>query len=165
MSNFYSDSKFGVITRQWFGLSTKLGGAAASTYTLGTTDATIRSQVARWYPRGPIKFVKFGSIVVATLVNNSVDRVPVRLRTKGASASNAGVAYSAKTLFSIASTTTFSPDRMEAGDYISIVTGTPQTSNGTAANTATTTGSLGFFLDYVPTYDSTGKHDVTQSNT
>lgn len=165
MSNFYSDSKFGVITRKWFGLTKKLGGDAASGYTLATTDATVISQLARWYPRGPIKFVKFGSFVLATLVNASVDRVPVRLRTKGGSASAAAVAYQAKTLFSFGSTSTFTLDRCEAGSYVSIVTGTPQTDKGTAANTATTTGTLAFFLDYVPTFDSTGKWDVTPTNT
>lgn len=163
MSNFYSDSKFGVITRKWFGLTKKLGGDCATGYTLGTTDATHVSQLARWYPRGPIKMVKFGAFVLATLVNASVERVPCRIYTRGASASAGAVAYVAKTLFGFGSTTTFTNDRVRAGDYISIVTGTPQTDAGTAGNTATTTGTLAFFLDYVPTYDSTGKWDVSQS--
>lgn len=160
MSNFYEDSKFGVINRKWFGLTKKLGGDCANGYTLATTDATVISHLARWYPRGPIKMVKMGSFVLATLVNASVDRVPVRLLTRGASASVGAVAYSAKTLFSFASETDFTVSQVKAGEYISIRTGTPQTDNGTAANTATTTGTLAFFVDYVPTYDSTGKWDV-----
>lgn len=160
MSNFYDDSKFGVITRKWFGLTKKLGGDVAAGYTLATTDATTISQLARWYPKGPIKFVKFGSFVLATLVNASVDRVPVRLLTRGASASVGGVAYSAKTLFSFGSTVTFTVNKCKAGEYISIRTGTPQTDKGTAANTATTTGTLAFFLDYVPTYNEDGKWDA-----
>src|SRR3990167_6113783 len=107
MSNFYEDSKFGVITRKWFGLTKKLGGDVAAGYTLATTDATVISHLARWYPRGPIKILKMGSFVLATLVNASVDRVPVRLLTRGASASVGAVAYSAKTLFSFASETAF----------------------------------------------------------
>lgn len=160
MSNFYEDSKFGVITRKWFGLTKKLGGDCATGYTLNTTDATTISQLARWYPRGPIKMVKMGSFVLATIVNASVDRVPVRVLTRGASASVGAVAYSAKTLFSFASSTDFTVNQVKAGEYISIKTGTPQTSNGTAANTATTLGTLAFFVDYVPTFDSSGKWDV-----
>ena len=163
-SNFYSDSKFGVIQRQWFGLTTKYGGSVVNTanlYTFGTTDATVRSQLAKWYPRGPIKLVKVGSFVLATLVNASVDRVPVRVKTRGASASLGGLFYTAKTLNSFASTTSFTVKQCKAGEYLSITTGTPQTDKGTAANTATTTGTLAFFVDYVPTYDSSGKHDVT----
>ena len=163
-SNFYEDSKFGVIQRKWFGLTTKHGGDVVNTanlYTFGTTDATVRSQLAKWYPRGPIKMVKAGSYVLATIVNASVDRVPVRFKTRGASASVACVAYSAKTLNSFGSTTTFTVKQVKAGEYITIVTGTPQTDKGTAANTATTLGTLAFFVDYVPTYDSSGKWDVT----
>lgn len=160
MPNFYDDSKFGVINRKWFGLTKKLGGDAASGYTLATTDATHISQLARWYPRGPIKMKKFGAFVLATLVNASVDRVPHRLMTRGASASVGAVAYSAKTLFSFGSTVTFTVSQVKAGEYISIITGTPQTDKGTAANTATTTGTVAFFLDYVPTYDSGGKWDA-----
>lgn len=162
MSNFYDDSKFGVINRKWFGLSNKWGGDtgnAANLYTLGTTDATVRTQLAKWYPRGPIKMLKAGSFVIATLVNASVDRVPVRVKTRGASASLGCLFYSAKALAGVASTTTFTVSQCKAGEYLSITTGTPQTDKGTAANTATTTGTLAFFVDYVPTYDSSGKWD------
>ena len=162
MSNFYSDSKFGVIQRKWFGLTKKLGGDAATGYALnvGTTDATHVSNLARWYPRGPIKMKKFGAFVLATVVNASVDRIPCRIYTRGASASAGAVAYIGKTLFSFGSSTTFTVSQVKAGEYVSIVTGTPQTDKGTAANTATTTGTLAFFLDYVPTYDSGGKWDA-----
>ena len=162
MAQAYSDAKFGVITRHWFGLTTKWGGSQTNTlnlYTLGTTDATVRSQIAEWRPRGPIRMVKAGSFVIATLVNASVDRVPVRVKTRSGSASVGCLFYSAKTLRSIASTTTFTVAQVKAGEYVNIVTGTPQTDKGTAANTATTTGTLAFFIDYVPTFDSTGKHD------
>ena len=161
-SNFYSDSKFGVISRKWFGLTTKYGGDVVNTanlYTFGTTDATVRSQLAKWYPRGPVKMVKAGSFVLATIVNGTVDRVPVRVKTRGASASLGCLFYSDKTLNSYASTTTFTVKQIKAGEYIAITTGTPQTDKGTAANTATTLGTLAFFVDYVPTYDT--KWDVS----
>lgn len=161
MAEFYDDAKFGVITRHWFGLTVKWGGAQANggSYTLGTTDATVRTQVAKWYPKGPIRMVKAGSFVLATLVNASVDRVPVRIKTRGGSASVGCVFYTTKTLNAFASTTTFTVRQCKAGEYLTVVTGTPQTDKGTAANTATTTGTLAFYVDYVPTWDSSGKHD------
>ena len=162
-SNFYSDSKFGVISRQWFGLTTKWGGMVVNTanlYTFGTTDATVRSQLAKWYPRGPVKMVKAGTFNLATITNASVDRIPVRVKTRGASASLGCLFYNAKgNQAVIASTTTFTVKQVKAGEYITITTGTPQTDKGTAANTATTTGTVAFFVDYVPTYDT--KWDVS----
>ncbi len=165
MPNFYDDSKFGVIQRQWFGLTTKWGGMVVNTanlYTFGTTDATARAQLARWYPRGPIRMVKAGTFNLATITNASVDRIPVRVLTRGASASVGCLFYNAKgNPAVIASTTSFTVRQVKAGEYIAIRTGTPQTDKGTAANTATTTGTVAFFVDYVPTYDSSGKWDVS----
>lgn len=160
---FYSDAKFGVISRQWFGLTTKWGGAVVNTanlYTFGTTDATARAQLARWYPRGPIRLVKAGTFNLATVTNASVDRIPVRVLTRGASASVGALFYNAKGNQAIvASTTTFTVKQCKAGEYLTVRTGTPQTDKGTAANTATTLGTVAFFVDYVPTWDSTGKQD------
>jgi hypothetical protein len=162
MSNFYSDGKFGVINRKWFGLTKKWGGDCANGYTFATTDATVITQLAKWYPRGPIKMLKAGTFILGTVTNASVDRIPVRLRTRGASASLGCLFYNAKgNQAVIASTTTFTVSKVKAGEYINIVTGTPQTDKGTAANTATTTGTVAFFVDYVPTYDPTGKWDAT----
>lgn len=173
MSNFYDDSKFGVIQRQWFLLSKKLGGysstarAVASRGCFGSTDATSKTHVTRWYPRGPIKMIKAGSFVQATMTQASSDLVQVRITTRGASASAACNWYvkstsTAVSQFTIASTTTFTVRQVKAGEYISIKTGTPVTDKGTAANTATLTGTVAFFVDYVPQFDATGKWDVTQ---
>jgi hypothetical protein len=63
----------------------------------------------------------------------------------------------------VASTTTFTVRQVKAGEYITVKTGTPQTDKGTAANTATTLGTVAFFVDYVPTWDPS-KHDVNQGN-
>jgi len=52
----------------------------------------------------------------------------------------------------VASTTTFTVAQVKAGEYIAVKTGTPRTDNGTAANTATLSGTVAFFVDYVPTY-------------
>lgn len=170
MSNFYDDSKFGVIRREWFLLSKKLGGysttarAGASRGCFGTTDATSKTHVTRWYPRGPIKMLKAGSFVQATMTQASSDLVQARLYTRGASASTGCSWYvkstsTAVSAFTIASTTTFTVSQVKAGEYISIKTGTPVTDKGTAANTATLTGTVAFFIDYVSTFSVAGKHD------
>jgi len=157
MSNFYSDSKFGVINRKWFGLTKKHGGDVAAGYTFGTTDATSITHLARWYPRGPVKMLKAGSRHLATMTQASSDLVPARLLTRGASAS-VGCTWNVKSTstainpYVVASTTTFTVAQVKAGEYIAVKTGTPRTDNGTAANTATLTGTVAFFVDYVPTY-------------
>jgi len=159
MSNFYDAEKYGVINRKWFGLTKKHGGDAASGYTFGTTDATKQTHLARWYPRGPIKMVKAGSFCLATITNASNDLIVAEVLTRGASAS-AGASWNVKgtstavSAYTFASSPTFTVAQVKAGEYISITTGTPKTDGGTAANTATTTGTVAFFVDYVPTFDA-----------
>lgn len=156
MSGKYDDGQYGVITRKWFGLTKKYGGDCATGYTLGTTDATAIAHVARWYPRGPIKVLKAGSFTLATLNGSGVDRIDARVKVRGASASLAASwdAF-ASAQFTFASDISMSAVQVKAGEYLSIRTGTPETDNGTAKNTSTTTGTLAFFVDYVPMYDVT----------
>src|SRR3990167_1329254 len=87
MSNFYSDPKFGVITRNWFGLTKKWGGETAAGFTLGTTDATAVAHIAKVYLKGPYKIIKAGSFNLATLNGSGVDRIDARVKGRGASAS------------------------------------------------------------------------------
>lgn len=158
----YDDAKFRVIHRRWIGGSVKLG-LGGSPYTIsgaignGTTDATSGTFVERLYFRGPIKLKKFGAICVATGTNASNDIVPCYLKTRGASASaactvNIKSTSTAVAPYAIASNESFTVSQLKEGEYLSIRFGTPQTDKGTAANTATTTGSWVFFLDYNPTY-------------
>lgn len=155
MSGRYDAAQYGVITRKWFGLTKKLGGDAASGYTLGTTDATVQTHLTRWAPRGPIKLLKAGSHTMATLNGSGVDRITARLKTRGASASLAASWNCfASAQYSFASDVVMAASQCKAGEYISITTGTPETDNGTAKNTATTLGTLAFFLDYIPLYHS-----------
>ena len=160
MSGRYDDGQYGVINRKWFGLTKKYGGDAASGYTFATTDATKITHLAKWYPRGPIEMIKAGSFNLATLSNASADIVPGRLRTRGASAS-LGASWNVKTTStaeapgSFSSVSTFTVNQVKAGEYISIDTGTPQTDGGTAANTATTSGTVAFFVDYIPKFSTT----------
>jgi len=157
----YDDGQFQVIERKWFGLPKKYGGDVAAGYTLGTTDATAISHVAKWYPKGPIKLVKAGSFTLATLNGSGVDRIDARVKVRGASASLAASWNAfASAQNSFASDSAMSAVRVKAGEYLSIRTGTPETDKGTAKNTSTTTGTLAFFVDYVRDSEDAGKWKV-----
>jgi hypothetical protein len=157
----YSDERFGVIERKWFGLTKKAGGDAASGFTFGTTDATSINQVTRFYPKGPIRMQKFGYLTLGTVSGGGtgMDVVPLRLRVDGSNESSTINIPTAAAPWSIGSTTTFTNEVVDAGSYIDIITGTPQTSDGTAANTATSSGTVAFFLDYTRAYDNQTKWD------
>lgn len=164
MSNFYQDSKFGVIHRKWFGLTKKWGGDVATGYnSVATKGATAVEVLAYWYPRGPIRMLKGGSMVLATLTNASTDSWPITMFTRGASASTA-FAWNLKNTSTaiapavIASDITPTVSQVKAGEYISVRTSTPVTDDGTAV-AATTTGTFAVFVDYVNTFDQSGKHD------
>ena len=151
----YSDDNYKVITRKWFGLTKKYGGDCASGYTLGTTDATAIAHLARWYPKGPIRIIKAGSFTLATLNGSGVDKIDCRVKVRGASASLcASFNCFASAQNSFASDEAMSAFRVKAGEYLSIRTGTPETDKGTAKITSTTTGTLAFFVDYVPDLSS-----------
>lgn len=153
--SIYDDGIYGMIQRKWFGLTKKYGGDVAAGYTLGTTDATAIAHVARWYPRGPIRVLKGGSFTLATLNGSGVDRIDCRIKVRGASASLAASFDAfASAQFSFASDESMTNALVKAGEYISIRTGTPETDKGTAKNTSTTTGTLAFFVDWVPFYDA-----------
>jgi hypothetical protein len=169
MSNFYDDAKFGVIQRQWFGLSKKWGGSvpnarvASGVGCFGTTDATFKTHVRRWYPRGAIRMLKAGSFILATLSTASATTITARLTTRGASAS-AGCTWNIKSVTApaaFASTVTFTVRQVKRGEYISINSATP--SGGANPNTATQAGTVAFFVDYINTYDTAGTGDAIQA--
>lgn len=162
----YSDQKYGVIERKWFGLTKKYGGDCAAGFSIGgTTDATAITHVAKWYPKGPIILVKAGSFTLATISGSGVDKIDARVKVRGASASlaaswnafGAAMAASAgdETTPPFASDSTMSAFRVKAGEYVTIKTGTFETDNGTAKNTATSAGTLAFFIDYRRAFDQT----------
>lgn len=150
MAEGYNDAKFGVIERKWFGLTKKMGGDCATGYTFGTTDATSANQVVRWYPKGPIKFKKFGYMVLGTIGGGGtgMDVIPARLRIEGVNDSSTVNIPTAGAPYSMGSTLTFTKGVLDAGSYLDIITGTPQTAKGTTAYNATTTGTAAFFIDY-----------------
>lgn len=163
----YDDAKYGVVERMWLGLSKKWGGdrpnarVASGQGCFGTTDATTKTHFAKVYFRGPVNMIKAGAMGLATIVNASVDRIPMRVLTRGASASLGCLLYLTKLApAAIASSTTFTVRQVKPGEYITVKTGTPQTDKATAANTATTNGTVAFFIDYRRKYTEDGKHDV-----
>ncbi len=162
MGNSYDDAKYGVVQRKWFRLTKKFGGDSAlgiDATDWGTTDATSATLVTSWYPRGPIKMLKFGSMVLKAITNATSDLFPAYLKTRGASASAGATCYmkdtsTAEAAGHINSTTTFTVSQCKSGEYIYIRSGTPKTDKGTAANTATVTGTVALFIDYIPLYGS-----------
>lgn len=158
MSNFYDDSKFGVIERKWFGLTKKHGGETAAGYTFATTDATSITHVARHYPKGPIRLLKAGAYVLATIGGGGTgfDQIPTRMQVNGANESTEFNIANAAAPYAIASITSFTNPVVDAGSYVGFKTGTPESTNGTAKNTATVTGSVAFFLDYRRVWHESG---------
>jgi len=161
----YDDDKYGVITRQWFGLTKKMGGHASAGYVFGSR-ATKTAHVARWYPRGPIECVKFGMMTLATLstpaTKDEADQFPGLLYTKnGASLAasfdiltadaSSAVYGSHRKPYAIASTRTFTGvlATNQRSQYITIKTGRPQSDGGTVGK-GTTGGSVAFFIDWKP---------------
>jgi hypothetical protein len=161
--NLYDDGKYENIDRVWFGLTKKHGGACAAGFTFGTTDATKQTHVTRYYPKGPCKVIKFGARWLATAATASGETILARIIGPGPAITsmasvkikNTATTVAPYTVASIESsdTTDFSLTAVGAGEYITIETATPTTTAGTAANTATTDGTVAFFVDIVPTYD------------
>jgi hypothetical protein len=167
MANKYDDTKYGVITRKWFGLTQKNGGDAAAGFTFGTGDAGPDSvKVTRFYPKAPCDIIKFGALFMATAGHGAtnVERCITRLIGRGASASKMasfnllGAASTTVAPYTIASieaadTTDFLVTQVKAGEYISVMVATKETSEGTDLG-STLGGTVAYFVDIVPRFDS-----------
>lgn len=180
MGNAYDDSKFGVITRKWFGLTKKLGGDLPGLITTSSEtgyvggyefgSATTTTHLARWYPRGPIEIKKVGYMVACTMVGKATNkgRREFRFLTRGASASVIAKLLPATcgtvNQYTFNSSSSLTVSQCKAGEYISIKSGTPVTYTTTyALGTAvqgTVNGTLAFFIDWVPAFDADGKWDA-----
>lgn len=158
MSNSYDSGKYGVITRTFFGLTDKLGGGFTSSYSKGSATTVVK--LKRFYPRGPIKILKMGLQVVATLGTPATapcDGFYYRLSKGGGVIATDFVTAQTTgrlALYGIASKPLTSTDAViAAGDYISIKTSTPYTMDGTV-EAGTINGSFAFFIDWVPYYST-----------
>jgi hypothetical protein len=129
----YSNAQYGVIERQWFGLSKVMGGECAAGFTFNETEATI---VKRWYPRGPIQLLKLGVLTLGTL-GKGEESFGMYKNTTRITAIVASTTSAAFTVASKALTTA-----MDAGDYLSFVASTNVCSTGTVA----------LFVDYRRAY-------------
>jgi hypothetical protein len=163
--NAYDAAKFHVIKRKWFGLTKKFGGDVADGYTFAS--ATASTKLIRWSPKGPIKILKVGHMILATLgtpaTNADVELQPYRVyKAVSAASHTTQIATQVITardtgreaLFSIASKegSALASQEVEAGMHISIRSGSPTTGDGTVDN-GTVDGTVAFFIDYVPHYD------------
>lgn len=167
----YSNDKYSVVNRTWFGLTKKHGGEAASGYTIGS--ATTADQLARWYPKGPLKVLKVGHRVLATLSTpataGAIDMAPYRIYKSSSSgtakttliASNAIVAddTNIEALYAVGSKETIASEEVEAGRFLTIRTASPTTGAGTTGD-GTIGGTVAFFIDWVPKYSTSGKWDA-----
>lgn len=131
----YSDGKYGVIERHWFGLTKKAGGNSADGFTLNETEGT---KVTRFYPKGPIVLQKFGVLTLATAGKSELYHV---LWKNGSTR-----------LDEVLSSTTSAPwtinsvaldDVIDAGSYLTI----------TGSTSGCSTGSFAYFVDYRRSYD------------
>jgi hypothetical protein len=170
----YDDARFRVIHRKYFGLPKHMGGDAASPatdsgFTIGSATAQTHF---RWYPRGPIRVLKAGSFTLATLAtpatNADVEYVPVRMYKSSAGGTANSVLLFSWTLiaadtsrsvqYAISSDISAASEEVEAGRFITLVTGSPTTAAGTVDN-GTVSGTLAFFLDWAPKFSPTAWDD------
>jgi len=161
----YANDKFSVITRTWFGRTNKHGGGYTAPFTFGS--ATTADKVARWYPKGPIKVLKIGHQILATLstpaTGGAIDAVPYRMYKSSAAAaakdtliaSNAVKADDTdrEALYNIGSKETIASAEVESGRFITVRTASPVTGDATAGD-GTVGGSVAFFIDWIPKYST-----------
>jgi hypothetical protein len=129
----YANAQYGVIEREWFGLTKVMGGECAAGITVSEAEST---PIKRWYPKGPIQLLKIGAMVLSTVGKGEIALGLYKNGTRVATivASTTAAAF---TISSKASTTA-----MSAGDYLSLVASTNVCSTGTVA----------FFVDYRRSY-------------
>lgn len=140
----YSDSRYGIIERQWFGLPKLWGGGAAAGLTFNETQAAV---IKRCYLKGPVKLLKIGVQTLATLGKGeqlfglTVGGTATVKATIVASSASAPGTIASKTLAT----------SLSAGSYLALLASTNVCSTGTVA----------VFIDFRRSFDSTGKWDPT----
>jgi hypothetical protein len=125
----YADHKYGIIERHWFGLLKKVGGNAATGFTQNETEST---QVTRFYPKGPIRLLKFGAMVQKLNGKAEVFHVLLKNGTRidRCVSSTNGAAYTINSVVL--------DDDIDPGSYLTITSSTSTCSTGTYA----------FFVDF-----------------
>jgi hypothetical protein len=170
MGNFYDDSKFGVVRREWFGLPKAHGGASVP-YTIGS--ATAVTHLARWYPKGPVEILKVGAYVTTALAtaanatgSSLRERIPFRIYKSNAAGASMSTLLASFHIVSgdsdrlarygIASKETMASAVIEQKRYVTIRSGSAVSDSGSehaAAGTVLDSGSFAFFIDWRPKQD------------
>jgi len=132
----YNDGIFADVRRLWFGYkrgasAPGLGAAAANSETEQLT------YVERFYPKGPIKILKFG--VIAASTHGKGEEIVALYRN----ASRLGVAVASTSSNEYVINSVAVNKICAAGSYLNIICSTNVCS----------TGSVACFVDYVPLYD------------
>ena len=139
---FYSDQKYDVVERKWFGLSKANGGDAAAGFTFNETQAAL---IKRFYFKGPVRLLKIGVMTLATLGKGEQ---LIGLTVGGTATVKATiVASSASAPYTIASKTLATT--LAAGSYVTLL----------ASTNVCSTGSVAVFVEFRRFFDS--KHDAT----
>lgn len=137
----YDSDVFGDVRRMWFGW--KRGLTTPPTYGPAHPNSESENLVyqERFYPKGPIRIIKFGAIAASTHGKGegiiSLYRNASRLATAVCSTSAAEYTVDSVAVNKVCA----------AGSYLNIV----------ASTNVCSTGSISCFIDYVPAYDSTAK--------
>lgn len=135
--SFYNDKKYDIVERKWFGLSKANGGDAAAGFTFNETQGAL---IKRYYPKGPIRLLKFGVMTLATLGKGEEQ---VGLTVGGTATQKATiVASTASAPYTIASKTLATT--LAAGSYLSLL----------ASTNVCSTGSIALFIDFRRFFDA-----------
>lgn len=179
--SFYSDQKFGVIQRRWFGRPLTKGGEAAAAVAI-IASGTTKTVMTKFYPKGPIKIEKVGCQVVATLASadnatGSVKRQRIQVKFyKGTNSTprttligschaicGAGGRTALMGIASQMGANLASPE-VEAGKCLTIYLASANSDKGTvmtAIGTVAGGGTLAYFIDFRSHFDTTAKWEAT----
>jgi hypothetical protein len=149
----YANDRYSVVERKWFGLTKKWGGDCATGYALTGNDSgtTIKHMDKGYYPKGPIRIVKWGAMVLATVTaTKTVGKLPHYIQVGTAAKTGLlNLVPVTKAIAPAVQTTVTGYIDVADGKTIKIMQGTPVTSKGTAQVTGTQAGTVAFFIDYV----------------
>lgn len=153
----YDSGKYGVKTRSWFGLMKRFGGGQPnSTGGFSQSSGIDTTFVEQWYPPGPITIKKVGYFIQNSLGGASRARLEIQFKTNDGNDSIAILRPTSTTVTSktFASTTSLTTAYCTTGSYIAIIGATPHTAAQSTMNYNSVTGTLAFFIDWVPRVDA-----------
>lgn len=146
MTKTYSEALFGDVRRMWFGGKRGLTTPPLNGPAHPNSEAENLVYVERFYPKGPIKILKFGAMAASTHGKGegiiSLYRNASRLATAVCSTSVAEYTVDSVAVNKVCA----------AGSYLNLI----------ASTNVCSTGSIACFIDYVPLADNTAKWSNSQ---